>query len=199
MVRPSLINMNPVEPEYYPFMISLNECAGSCTVLSPKIWVPKETKDINVKGFNMITNKDQVKPMTEHISCNCKWKFNSTTCNSNQKWSYKRCQCECKNYGKCKEYYSWNPSKCVYENKKYLKSIGDNSVVESDEIIIVLNNVSRKKANTIAANVTSTASINYHSKKVRDCYILHIVLLVIILLCVIIIICYYYAKQKGTV
>ena len=49
MVRPTLINMNPVELECYPFAISLNKCSGSCNALSPKICVPKETKDINVK------------------------------------------------------------------------------------------------------------------------------------------------------
>ena len=31
-------------------------------------------------------NKNEAKPMTEHISCECKCKFNSKTCNSNQKW-----------------------------------------------------------------------------------------------------------------
>ena len=39
-------------------MISLDKCTGSCNVLSPK-YVPKETKDINVKVFNMITNKNE--------------------------------------------------------------------------------------------------------------------------------------------
>ena len=47
MVRPTLINMNPVELKYYPFMISLNKCTESFSVLSPKICIPKETKDIN--------------------------------------------------------------------------------------------------------------------------------------------------------
>ena len=36
--------------------------------------------------------------MTEHISCDCKCKFNSATYNSNQKWNNKTCQCECKDY-----------------------------------------------------------------------------------------------------
>ena len=85
MVRPTLIDMNPNEFKYYPCMISLNKCTGSCNALSPKICVPKEVKDINVKAFNMITNKDEVKAMAEHISCDCKCKFNSTTCNSKQK------------------------------------------------------------------------------------------------------------------
>ena len=122
-------------------MISLCKCTGSCNVLSPKICVPTETKNINVKVFNTITNKNEAKAMTEHISCDCKCKFNSTTCNSNQKWNNKTCQCECKNYCKCKIYYSWNPSTCISENSKYLKST---SVTECDEIISVMDIVSTK-------------------------------------------------------
>ena len=66
-------------------MITLNKCTGSCNVLSPKIWVTKETKDINVKVFNVITKKDKAKAMTQYISCDCKCKFDSTTSNSRQK------------------------------------------------------------------------------------------------------------------
>ena len=54
VVRSTLINMNHVELKYYSFMISLNKCTGSCNVLSPKVWVPK---DIYVKACNMITKK----------------------------------------------------------------------------------------------------------------------------------------------
>ena len=46
----------------------------------------------------MITNKDEAKAMTEHISCHCKCKFNSIICNSKQKWNDKTCQCECKSF-----------------------------------------------------------------------------------------------------
>ena len=74
-------------------------------VLSPKICVPKEAKDKNVKALNMITNNDKAKAMTEHISCDFKCTFNSTTCNSKQKWNNKTCRCECKNYRKCKKDY----------------------------------------------------------------------------------------------
>ena len=59
MIRLTLTNINPAEVKYYPFINSSNRCVGSCNVLSPKICVPKETKDINVKAFNMITNKDE--------------------------------------------------------------------------------------------------------------------------------------------
>ena len=144
MFRPTLIYLNPVELKYYPFMINLDKCNGNCNVLSQKICVTKETKDINIKVFHMITNKEEAKTMTKHISCDCKCKFISTTCNSNQKWNNETCQCECTNYHKCQKDYSWNPSTCISENSKYLKSIADTSVIECDEIISIMDIASAK-------------------------------------------------------
>ena len=46
----------------------------------------------------MITNQNEPKTITRQISSDCKFKFNSTTCNSNQKWNNETCQCDCKNY-----------------------------------------------------------------------------------------------------
>ena len=83
MATSTLIDMNLVELKYYPFMISLDKFSGSCNILQPQICVPKERKDIDIKVFNMITNKNDAKAMTKHISCDCKCKFNGTTCNSN--------------------------------------------------------------------------------------------------------------------
>ena len=48
-------------------MISLDECNGSCNVLSPKICVLKETKDTNAQAFITITNKNEAKTMKKHI------------------------------------------------------------------------------------------------------------------------------------
>ena len=67
MVRPTPIDLNPVELKYYPFMISLDKCTERCNVVSPKVCVPKETKDINVKAFIMITNENKAITMTEYI------------------------------------------------------------------------------------------------------------------------------------
>ena len=39
----------------------------------------------------MINNKNEAKAMREHISRYCKYKFNNTVCNSNQKWNNKTC------------------------------------------------------------------------------------------------------------
>ena len=164
MVRPTLIDLNPVEFKYYPFMISLDKCSGSCNVLLPKIGaLKKKTKDIIVKAFNMTTNKNGAKTIVKHVSCDCKCKFNSTTGNSNQKWNNETCQCECKNYRTCKKDYSWNPSTFVCENDKYLKFIANASVITCDEIISVMDIVSTKMTNNIATNV----SLNFNDKKVR--------------------------------
>ena len=72
-------------------MISLNKFAGICNLLCPKTYLPKQTKNINVKAFNMIRNKDEAKAMAGHISCDCKCKFNSTTWNSKKIWNNKTC------------------------------------------------------------------------------------------------------------
>ena len=53
MARPTLIDLNPSELNYYPFTISLDTCNGSCNVfdnVSTKICVPSKTKDVTVKG-----------------------------------------------------------------------------------------------------------------------------------------------------
>ena len=88
MIRLTLIDINPFELKYYPFMINLCKCSGRCHSvddLSTKIYGPSKTKDINVKVFNMITNINESETLVKYISCDCKCKFDSTTCSSNQK------------------------------------------------------------------------------------------------------------------
>ena len=91
MVRPTLIDLNPVELKYYSFLISLDKCNGSCNVLSPKISVPKETKDMNAKVFNIVTKTMKLKRWQNmvHVIAN-------ENSNSNQKRKNKTCQCECR-------------------------------------------------------------------------------------------------------
>ena len=51
-----------------------------------------------------------------------------------------------------KKNYNWNPSSCVCENSRYLKSIVEYSVVVCDEIISVMDSVSANVTNTISTN-----------------------------------------------
>ena len=72
----------------------VDKFSGSCNFSnnsSMKICVPSKTKDINLKAFNMITNRNEGKTSVKHISCDCKCKFNSTTFNSNQNWNNETC------------------------------------------------------------------------------------------------------------
>ena len=46
-------------------------------------YVFQKKKKTYFKASNLITNKDEANAMAEHISCDCKCKFNSTNCNSN--------------------------------------------------------------------------------------------------------------------
>ena len=64
MVRPTIIDLNPVELKYYPFMISFDNCSRSCNSfndLSSKICVLSKTEDINRKVFNMVINRNEAK------------------------------------------------------------------------------------------------------------------------------------------
>ena len=54
----------------------------------------------------MIAKTNKPRPLIKLISCDCKCKFNSTTCNSNQKMNDDKYKCECKNYRMCKKHYS---------------------------------------------------------------------------------------------
>ena len=130
--------------------------------------------------------------MIEHSSCDFKFKFNSATCSSTQKWNKNIYQCGCKKIIVSAKKIIVGILAHVFVRisvkSKYLKIIADTIVTQCDEIIIFMDSLSTKKVNTIAANVTSTASINWHSKKVRGYFILRTVLLAIIVLLIITII-----------
>ena len=69
LISATLIDLNPVELNNHPFIISLNKCSRSCNSidsLSTKICLPTKTQDINVKVFNMIANKNYGRTMTTH-------------------------------------------------------------------------------------------------------------------------------------
>ena len=51
MTRPTLIDLNPIQLIYFPIMITLDKCNGSCNVpndLFIKICVRCKTKDVNI-------------------------------------------------------------------------------------------------------------------------------------------------------
>ena len=99
---------------YYPFMVNLERCNGSCNSLndpSGRICVANKTEYINLNVFNMITRINETLTKGQ-----CK--LDGRKCNSNQMWNSKKCRCECKNLRKhhvCEKDYSLNPSTCACE------------------------------------------------------------------------------------
>ena len=82
MTQSTLINLHPnkcsQEFHYYPFAVKLDKCVGSCKILndlSNKVCVPDKTEDLNLTMFNMITGINESKTLTNHISCECKCRF----------------------------------------------------------------------------------------------------------------------------
>ena len=67
------------------------------------------------KVFNMITKVNEGRLLVKLISCDCKCKFNTISCYSNQKWNNDKCQGECKTYRMSLKDFSWNPSTCTCE------------------------------------------------------------------------------------
>ena len=49
-----------------------------------KVCVPNKAEDLNLNAFNMITEKNESKRLTKHISCECKYRFYRKKCNSDQ-------------------------------------------------------------------------------------------------------------------
>ena len=87
-IQPTLINLHPNEYNqefyYYPFPVKLDRCVGSCNTvndLSNKVCVPNKTEDLNLRVFNIITEINESKTLTKHISCECKCQFDGRKCN----------------------------------------------------------------------------------------------------------------------
>ena len=128
MIQPALINLRPNEYTqelyYYSFAVKLDRCAGSCNTLN-----------LNLSLFNLITGINESKTLKNHISCECKCKFDRRNFNSEQYWNNDKYQCECKRCHLCENDYVWNPDIYNCENGKYLASIMDDSTIMCDEII----------------------------------------------------------------
>ena len=57
-IEPWIVRSTTMEFDYYPFMVSLGNCSGSCNVandLSTQTYVLRKTKDLNFIAFNVIT------------------------------------------------------------------------------------------------------------------------------------------------
>ena len=70
MIQYTLINLHPNEYSqefhYYPFVVKLDRCVGSCNTVrdsSNKVCKPNKTEDLTLNEFNMITEIYELKKL----------------------------------------------------------------------------------------------------------------------------------------
>ena len=75
MVRQMLLNLNLDGLQYYPFIISIDRCNGSCNIVEDllcKICVYNKIEDVNLKVFNIIKGINESKVLAKHILHYCR-------------------------------------------------------------------------------------------------------------------------------
>ena len=129
--RPQVVNVNGDGSVFFPFSIKPSKCSGNCNInrLYEKVCVPDVVKNLNVKGFNLISRTNETRHTELHKTCKCECKFGSNVCNNKQRWNKDKCRCECKELideGVCDKGFIWNSSNCeckcdkVYDVGEYL-------------------------------------------------------------------------------
>ena len=66
-VRPEIVNINSIDPIFYPFSIKTNKCSGNCNDINDpyaRICVPDTVKNLNSKVFNLISLTNE----TRHVN-----------------------------------------------------------------------------------------------------------------------------------
>ena len=67
LTRPTLFDLNSDELHYFPCIVSLDRCDGSCNTfddLSSRIFVPNKTEDVNPNVVNRIIRINESKTLT---------------------------------------------------------------------------------------------------------------------------------------
>ena len=83
-----ITNINNNEPVFYPFIVKVNKCSGSCNNINDlyaKLFVPDVVKNINVKVFNLMSWNNQTKHIEWHETCKCKCRLDSSISNNKQR------------------------------------------------------------------------------------------------------------------
>ena len=115
-VRPEVVNVNSDEPAFYPFRIKTSKCSGNCNNINDpyaKMCVPDVIKNMNFKGFNLMSRTNETRHIKWHETCKCNCRLDASICNNKQRWSDDKCRCECKELidkGACDKGSIWNPT-----------------------------------------------------------------------------------------
>ena len=153
----------------YFFLLVLKQvnASGNCNnIIDPyaKVYVPDVVKNLNAKGFNLMSRTNEARHIKWHETCKCECRLDGSACNNKQRWNEDKCMCECKELidkGLCDKGFIWNPSNCEcecdkscdigeclnYSNCKCLKQLIDKLIEECTENIEEINLVETSTKN----------------------------------------------------
>ena len=98
-VRSKVVDVSSNNPIFHPFSAKVNRCSGNCSNINnpyAKICVPDIVKNLNVKGFNLMSLSNETRSIKWYETCKCICRLNKIICNNNQRWNKEKCICECK-------------------------------------------------------------------------------------------------------
>ncbi len=126
MPRPSLVTIESNEDVYFPTIISLSRCYGSCStkkLMSKKKCRIEKHDIVYVNVWNKLTQENKIIKVENHTACMCKCFYNHSVCSSTQRWSEKECRCNCdaQRY-ECPLNHQWNPNTCKCDCHLYCKN-----------------------------------------------------------------------------
>ena len=87
-IKTEIINLNTIEPMFYPYSIKINKCKGSCNTINDpyaKICVPDEIKNTNVKVFKLMSRANEKGHIKRHKTWKCKCRLDASACNNKQR------------------------------------------------------------------------------------------------------------------
>ena len=131
----------------FPYKIGVDRFIGSCNNKNNpyyKICLPDIVKNITIKSFDLISQKNVLKTISFHQSCKCDCLLDEKVCNNKQK-----CRCECLKIKKCKTGYSWNISNCRCELNKLPALIESERFPEEEECDVETSDKIRYKTVTL--------------------------------------------------
>ena len=85
-----------------------------------KVCLPNSVKNISVKIFDLISQKNVLKNISFHQSCKCGCLLDEKVCNNLQKWIASNCKCACLEIKDSYIGYPWNVNNCRCEMKNWL-------------------------------------------------------------------------------
>ena len=135
----------------FPYKIKVDRCIGSCNnITNPysRVYVPDIVKNISVRGFDLISQQNELRNIEFHESCKCNCLLNQPVYNDKQRWNGDQCKCECLIIENCDNNSFWNVANCSCEHKKAAKLMVEE---ECNEIVDIKQN----KAISITKQVES--------------------------------------------